>query len=77
MGVLFWNQPHHPFLSDPCPLLAGPHTGTGAGRHGLSPPFPPAPPLQAPKGQPPLRTPARLAVLIAFAAGMPEAPRYP
>ncbi len=57
MGVLFWNQPHHPFLSDPCPLLAGPHTGTGAGRHGLSPPFPPAPPLQAPKGQPPFEPP--------------------
>lgn len=57
MGVLFWNQLHHPFLSDPCPLLAGPHTGTGAGRHGLSPPFPPAPPLQAPKGQPPFEPP--------------------
>lgn len=57
MGVPFWNQPHHPFLSDPCPLLAGPHTGTGAGRHGLSPPFPPAPPLQAPKGQPPFEPP--------------------
>ena len=23
MGVLFWNQPHRPFLSDPCPLSRG------------------------------------------------------
>ena len=28
-GSLFLNQSRHPFLSDPCPLLAGPHTGTG------------------------------------------------
>ena len=48
---------HHLFLSDPCPLLAGPRTGTGAGGHGISPPFPPGPPLQAPKGAAPLRTP--------------------
>lgn len=40
-------------LATLCSLLAGPHTGTGAGRHGLSPPFPPAPLCKLRRGSPP------------------------
>ena len=57
MGVLFWNQPHHPFLSDPCPLSRGRVQERVQGDPAYRRRFPLHPPLQAPKGVAPLRTP--------------------